>query len=79
MGHAALTADLHVVEIRVSSPNSHHFAHDWPKLGIVDSRSCTPTTAIGLIEGTVRRDDAPNPGFGFHSGQGLAGAHDATI
>lgn len=72
MGEAALTADPGVAEIRFTCPNSHHFAYDLAKLGIDNDNEVfhADDRPYGLIEGTVRRDDAPDPGPAFDPGQG---------
>lgn len=72
MGEAALSADPGVAEIRFRCPNSHHFAYDLAKLGIDNDNEVfhADDRPYGLIEGTVRRDDAPDPGPAFDPGQG---------
>lgn len=67
MRQAALTADSHVAEIHMSCPNSHHFAYDMAKLGIDNPNEVfhADDRPYGLIEATVRRDDAPALVFAF--------------
>lgn len=61
MRQAALAADSHVAEIRMSYPNSHHVAYDLAKLGIDNPNEVfhADDRPYGLIEATVCRDDAP--------------------
>jgi urate oxidase len=72
MGEAALTADPGVAEIRISCPNSHHFTYDLDRFGIDNANEVfhADDRPYGLIEATVRRDDAPDPGPAFDPGQG---------
>lgn len=64
MGEAALTAHPEVVEIRMSMPNKHHFLVDLAPFGLdnPDSVYYAADRPYGKIEGTVLRDDAPDPG-----------------
>ncbi len=64
MGAAVLGAAPEVAEIRFSCPNSHHFLYDLEKLGIDNPNEVfhADDRPYGLIETTVRRDDAPDPG-----------------
>jgi urate oxidase len=64
MGKAVLEAHDEVVEVRLAMPNKHHFAVDLSPFGI-DNRNevfYASDRPYGLIEGTVVRDDAPEPG-----------------
>lgn len=72
MGTAALEADPGVVEMRLSCPNSHHVAYDLARLGIDNSNEVfhADDRPFGMIEATVRRDDAPDAGPAFDPGQG---------
>lgn len=53
-------------------PNSHHFAYDLAKLGIDNPNEVfhADDRPYGLIEATVRRDDAPTLVSRFDPGQG---------
>jgi urate oxidase len=60
MGRAALETDPGLAEIRLSLPNKHHFLQDLSPFGL-DNPDVVYHAAdrpYGLIEGTVRRDDA---------------------
>ncbi len=73
MGEAVLEAAPDVAEIRFSCPNSHHFAYDLGKVGIDNPNEVfhADDRPYGLIEATIRRDDAPDPGpAAFDPGQG---------
>lgn len=72
MGEAALTADPGVNELRMTCPNAHHFLYDLERMG-VDNPGLVfhaDDRPYGLIEGSIRRDDAPDPGRAFDPGQG---------
>lgn len=64
MGVAVLAAAPSVAEIRFSCPNSHHFLVDLEKVGIENPNEVfhADDRPYGLIEVTVRRADAPDPG-----------------
>ena len=53
-------------EIRFSMPNKHHFLVDLSPFGLENKNEVfhADDRPYGYIEGTVRRDDAPNPGSG---------------
>ena len=60
-------------EIRFSLPNKHHFVIDLSPFGLKNDNEVfhADDRPYGYIEGTVRRDDAPNPGSAaFDPGQG---------
>ena len=64
MGEAVLAGNPEVCEIKLSMPNRHHFLVDLEPFEL-DNPGCVYHAAdrpYGLIEGTVRRDDAPDPG-----------------
>ena len=67
MGEAVLEARPEIVEIRLSMPNKHHFAVDLSPFGIANDNEVFHATdrPYGLIEGTVIRDDAPEPGLAW--------------
>ena len=64
MGSAALEAQPRIVEIRLSMPNRHHFLVDLAPVGLDNPGEVyyAADRPYGLIEGTVTRDDAPDPG-----------------
>jgi urate oxidase len=72
MGSAVLDAVPSVGEIRLSLPNKHHFAVDLSPFGLENPNEVlyAADRPYGLIEGTVRRDGAPQPGTAFDPGQG---------
>ena len=72
MGAAVLDAVPSVAEIRFSLPNKHHFAVNLSPFGLENPNEVfhAADRPYGLIEGTVRRDDAPQPGPAFDPGQG---------
>ncbi|MDN5854288.1 MAG: urate oxidase, partial [Actinomycetia bacterium] len=59
-------------EVRFSLPNKHHFVVDLTPFGLKNDNEVfhADDRPYGLIEGTVRRDDAPEPGPGFDPGIG---------
>jgi urate oxidase len=61
MGRAVLEARPEVVEIRLSLPNRHHFDVDVGQFGVAGRHEVFQIAdrPYGLIEGTVRRGDAP--------------------
>lgn len=67
MGEAVLNAQPEVAEIRLSMPNKHHFAVDLSPFGLSNDNEVfyAADRPYGLIEGTVSRDDAPEPGFAW--------------
>lgn len=72
MGCAVLDAVPGVAEVRLSLPNRHHVAVDLSPFGL-DNRNevfHADDRPYGLIEGTVRREGAPDPGPAFDPGQG---------
>ncbi len=64
MGEAVLDAAPTVAEIRFSCPNSHHFLYDLGEVGLDNPNEVfhADDRPYGLIEATIRRDDAPDPG-----------------
>jgi urate oxidase len=61
MGRAVLEARPEIAEIRFSLPNRHHLAVDLAPFGLAGAGSVFQIAdrPYGLIEGTVRRDEAP--------------------
>ena len=72
MGSAALSGQPEIAEIRFSAPNKHHFVYDLARFGLENDNEVfhADDRPYGLIEATVRRDDAPDPGQAFDPGQG---------
>lgn len=64
MGRAALEAHPEVAEIRFSAPNKHHFLVDLTPFGLDNPGEVfiAADRPYGLIEATVTRDDASDPG-----------------
>jgi urate oxidase len=64
MGEQVLQAHPEVAEIRMSMPNKHHFLVDLSSFGLTNDNEVyyAADRPYGLIEGTVTRDDAPDPG-----------------
>ena len=67
MGETVLKARREVAEIRLTMPNRHHFAVDLSPFGIANDNEVfyAADRPYGLIEGTVTRDDAPEPGLAW--------------
>ncbi|MFP5021672.1 factor-independent urate hydroxylase [Pseudonocardia phyllosphaerae] len=72
MGVQVLGAEPGIGEIRFSLPNKHHFLVDLAPFGLKNPGEVfhADDRPYGLIEGTVRRDDTPDPGPAFDPGQG---------
>jgi urate oxidase len=69
MGEAIIEARPEIAEVRLSLPNKHHFVVDLSKFGLVNDNEVfyAADRPYGLIEGTVLRDDAPDPGLAWHT------------
>jgi len=67
MSTAVLEARPEVAEVRMSMPNKHHFAVDLTPFGMDNANEVfyASDRPYGLIEGTVTRDDAPEPGLAW--------------
>ena len=67
MGQAALIARPEVAEMRLSLSNKHHFLVDLSPFGLQNDHEVfyAADRPYGLIEGTVTRDDAPEPGLAW--------------
>jgi urate oxidase len=67
MGSAVLEARPEIAEIRLSLPNKHHFVVDLSPFGLENDNEVfyVSDRPYGLIEGTVTRDDAPEPGLAW--------------
>ena len=73
MGEAVIDAQPEIAEVRFSMPNKHHFVVDLSPYGLENKNEVfhADDRPYGLIEGTIRRDDAPDPGSAaFDPGQG---------
>jgi urate oxidase len=72
MGGAVLDEVPGIAEVRLSLPNKHHFVVDLSPFGLENPNEVfhADDRPYGLIEGTVRREDAPDPGLAFDPGQG---------
>jgi urate oxidase len=64
MGEQVLERFAEVAEIRFSAPNKHHFLVDLSPFGLSNEGEVfiAADRPYGLIEATVTRDDAPDPG-----------------
>jgi urate oxidase len=69
MGEAVLQQRPEVAEIRLSLPNKHHFAVDLTPFGLTNDNEVfyAADRPYGLIEGTILRDDAEDPGLAWHT------------
>jgi urate oxidase len=72
MGAAVINDQPGIAEIRFSAPNKHHFIYDLARFDIENNNEVfhADDRPYGLIEATVRRDDAGDPGLAFDPGQG---------
>ncbi|SEF35613.1 urate oxidase [Amycolatopsis pretoriensis] len=64
MGESVLKAREEVAEVRLSLPNKHHFLVDLSPFGLKNDNEVfyAADRPYGLIEGTILRDDAEDPG-----------------
>jgi len=67
MGEAALKTRPEIAEMRLALPNKHHFIVDLSPFGLENDSEVfyAADRPYGLIEGTVMRDDAPEPGLAW--------------
>ncbi len=67
MGQQVLAERPEIVEVRLAMPNKHHFLVDLSPFGLdnPDQVYLAADRPYGLIEGTVCRDDAPEPGLAW--------------
>src|SRR5262249_10985248 len=67
MGRRVLEKRPEVVEVRLSLPNKHHLLVDLAPFGLTNPNEVFVATdrPYGLIEGSVLRDDAPEPGLAW--------------
>lgn len=64
MGRDVLEAHPEIDEIKFSAPNKHHFLYDLGRFGVENNGEVFTAAdrPYGLIEATVARDDATEPG-----------------
>lgn len=69
MGEAVLLERPEVAEVRLSMPNKHHFAVDLSPFGLENDNEVffAADRPYGLIEGSVLRDDAEDPGSAWYA------------
>src|SRR5690625_274375 len=69
MGAAVLRSRPEVAEIKFSAPNKHHFAVDLEPFGLTNANEVfyAADRPYGLIETSVLRDDASDPGRAWHA------------
>jgi urate oxidase len=67
LGSALVTALPQICEVRLALPNKHHFIVDLEPFGLENEREVyyADDRPYGLIEGTVRADDAPDAGLAW--------------
>lgn len=67
MGQRVLANRDELVEVRLALPNKHHFLVDLEPFGLDNPGTVfyAADRPYGLIEGTVHRDDAPEPGLAW--------------
>ena len=73
MGEAVLQQHPEVAEIKFSAPNKHHFLVDLSPFGVENPGEVfiAADRPYGLIEATVVRDDASEPGNAWHGVPGF--------
>ncbi|HWU19910.1 MAG TPA: urate oxidase [Nocardioides sp.] len=73
MGTAVLEQHPDVAEIRFSAPNKHHFLSDLSPFGLDNPGEVffAADRPYGLIEASVVRDDAAEPGNAWHATPGF--------
>jgi len=73
MGKAVLEAYDVIAEVRLSAPNRHHFLYDLGRFGIANDNEVfhADDRPYGLIQASVTRDDALDPGPAWHQYTGL--------
>jgi urate oxidase len=69
MGKAVLEAHPEIAEIKLSAPNKHHFLVNLSPFGIDNTGEVfhAADRPYGLIQCTVTRDDATDPGLAWHT------------
>ena len=73
MGEAVLEQHPDVAEIKFSAPNKHHFLSDLSPFGLDNPGEVffAADRPYGLIEASVVRDEAPEPGNAWHAVPGF--------
>ncbi|WP_394552818.1 factor-independent urate hydroxylase [Agromyces sp. MMS24-JH15] len=73
MGRAVLEEFDAICEVRLSAPNKHHFAYDLSRFGLENPNEVfhAADRPYGLIQASVVRDDAPDPGPAWNRFTGL--------
>jgi urate oxidase len=73
MGQAVLEQHPEVAEIKFSAPNKHHFLVDLSPFGVENPGEVfhAADRPYGLIEASVVRDDASDPGSAWHGVPGF--------
>jgi urate oxidase len=73
MGKAVLEAYDFIAEVRLSAPNKHHFLYDLSPFGVANDNEVfhADDRPYGLIQASVTRDDAPDPGPAWRQYTGL--------
>jgi urate oxidase len=74
MGSAVMKAYPAIAEVRLKAPNKHHFAVDLAPFGLENPGEVfiAADRPYGLIEATLRRDDAPPAGDAWRISAGRA-------
>jgi urate oxidase len=74
MGTAVLDAVPELAEIRLVAPNKHHFVVDLAPFGLDNPNEVffAADRPYGLIEATIVRDGAADPGDAWRASAGLA-------
>jgi len=72
MGKAVLEEFPQLAEVRLSAPNKHHFVYDLSPFGLENPGEVfhADDRPYGLIQATVTRSDAPDPGPAWDLQQG---------
>jgi len=75
MGKAVLETYPDIAEVRLSAPNKHHFVYDLSPFGLENPNEVfhADDRPYGLIQATVTRDDAPDPGPAWDLQRGWLG------
>jgi urate oxidase len=75
MGKAVLETYPQIAEIRLSAPNKHHFVYDLSPFGLENHNEVfhADDRPYGLIQATVTRDDATDPGPAWDLQRGWLG------
>lgn len=72
MGESMIDGDPSIAEVRFSLPNKHHFLVNLSPFELENNNEVfhADDRPYGYIEGTIRRDGAPDPELAFDPGQG---------